>query len=205
MIIGSCFASSFRRSSPGDDDCTLHDFVFTVRIHEPGGSSSFEWSGSILDPESGVQLWTDAEAPDWCTDPDEDDDNLDDAHDRLASLKVDLLVSRMMPRGLRTIRLCGDVQVDDADDGEICFDESMPMSAAATAVAGLQREGGEYEPAWANWVPGVLFRPWITHSKIGGGSMETIFRDEHEYECIAPDVLLTYLKHMAPWGDADCS
>ena len=111
----------------------------------------------------------------------------------------------MMPRGLRTIRLCGDVQVDDADDGEICFDESMPMSAAATAVAGLQREGGEYEPAWANWVPGVLFRPWITHSKIGGGSMETIFRDEHEYECIAPDVLLTYLKHMAPWGDADCS
>ena len=114
------------KPSVDPDNRTLNDFVFTIRIREPDTSSVFEWSGTILDPER-VQLWSDAEAPGWCAGV-EDEDTTDEEQSRLLSLRLDLLVSRMTPRGLRTIRLCDDVQVDDVDpiDDYMCFECELP-------------------------------------------------------------------------------
>ena len=170
-------------------DCTLHDFVFTIRIHEPG-LSTFDWCGKILDPDY-VRLWIDADAPDWCTeDPAK---TTEEEEQRLSSLKIDLLVSRMTPHGLRTVKLCEDVATQGVEQlqGEMCFHELMPNNAAAAAVLELRGE------------PSILFRPWIQYAK-GSGTVDMIFRlDDEELETVTADGLLTYLKHMAPWGDAN--
>ena len=167
------------------DNLTLHDFVFTIRIREPDTSSVFEWSGTILDPES-VQLWSDAEAPGWCAGA-EDEDTTDEEQSRLLSLRLDLLVSRMTPRGLRTIRLCDDVQVDDldAEDDTVCFEGELPRMGYNSTTATL------------------LFRPWIGHCKVGGGDVFNTFRrNADDFEAASPEEILRYLKVVAPWGDA---
>jgi hypothetical protein len=169
------------------DNLTLHDFVFTIRIREPDTSSVFEWSGTILDPES-VQLWSDAEAPGWCAGA-EDEGATNEEQSRLLSLRLDLLVSRMTPRGLRTIRLCDNVEVDGLypSNDEMCFDCELPSKFL-----------WGYNPTTTT----LLFRPWIGHRKVGGGNMFDTFRSNDDDVGIAsPEAILAYLKALAPWGD----
>ena len=99
----------------------------------------------------------------------------------------------MTPRGLRTIKLCEDALTQDLEfsDQTMCFHQLMPNNAAAAAVLELRQETG------------ILFRPWIRYTK-GSGRMDMVFRrDDEELDTLNADDLLTYLKHMAPWGDAD--
>jgi len=171
---------------------TLENFIFTIRINEPGGTT-FDWSGPILDPEQATQLWADADAPAWCTDEDE----VTDAEDkRLRRLTLDVLASKLTPRGLRTLTLCRAADVDTVEDDEyIYFNGSdLPMNCVANAILNMGwLAGGENS---------CVAKPLIPCQKDGGGGMVGLFRSWHgeELEDLNAADLLKYLMFAAPWG-----
>jgi len=163
---------------------TLEDFIFTIIIKE-AGVTTFDWSGRIPDPLQATQLWADADAPAWCTDD-----------ERLWGLTLDVLVSKLTPRGLRTLTLCRAADVDTVEDDEyIYFNGSdLPMNCVANAILNMGwLAGGENS---------CVAKPLIPCQKDGGGGMVGLFRSWHgeELEDLNAADLLKYLMFAAPWG-----
>lgn len=173
---------------PAPTVTSLKDYVFTILIKKDD-EISVEWNGVIVDPEQPIQLWTDEEVPPWCIDSaDEDSDRayvlLED------TLKLDVLVSKMTPRGLCTIMLCRDSKVEETVHDSIIFEENLPCVNAASKL---------YALVGLTW----LLRPWLDISKVGGGAMESIFRldDPSDIPEVTSEQLLAYLEHAAPWDE----
>ena len=193
---------------------TLEDFIFTITIYA-NGVQSVQWTGSLPRAEDGelhpqyhrpIELWTEATAPSWAYDGDENDASATAAFfEALPQLTLNVMVSRACSYGVQSVTLCTDVPLDpdDTDDGipVVIFDTTeCPARHGLDDVCDIERDTF----STAN----VVLRPWLNltkdHGCILGDDMQgdtdpRMFRND-DLDNLDLQAVLKYLSDVVPWN-----
>ena len=183
---------------------TLEDFIFTIRIYA-NDVQSVQWTGSLPRAEDGelhlqyhgpIELWTEATAPAWAYDGDEDDEDATAAFfEALPQLTLNVMVSRACSYGVQSVTLCTDVPLigDNAGGFAVPFDfTDCPARHGLDDVCGIDRDTFSR----AN----VVLRPWLNLTKDKGYLFEgDLFRTEEDLDNLDLQAVLKYLSDVVPW------
>ena len=165
---------------------SLADYVLTVML-KSDAERTVTYTGTAEDFLEPVKLWDDNDVPNWAVYDANEEYYPNDCE--AMRLKMDILVAKLTPEGIKTIPLMIDGDVDehafiniDDDDGLRFlqfYGEALPIPCAVHSLVtnpeGKYTTLGEVIQDAPHWSYNIAVGPYVDFSRVGGGTMKDLF------------------------------